>query len=91
MLGRALGTSLQKRPPGQACHVGQIRLSDWLKFEMLPSDWLGAKPTPCTTPTISEIYRKKSITLQRSARKNCFYLGSVCTASSRNTLALNIP
>ena len=39
----------QKYPPGQACHVGQIRLSDWLKFEMLRSDWLGPKPTPCTT------------------------------------------
>ena len=39
----------QKYPPGQACHVGQIRLSDWLKFEMLASDWSVPKPTPCTT------------------------------------------
>ena len=38
-----------KRPHGQPCHVGQIRLSDWLKFPMLQSDWLGAKPTPLTT------------------------------------------
>ena len=30
-------------------HVGQIRLSDWLKFEILPSDWSGLKPTPYTT------------------------------------------
>ena len=37
------------RPHGQTGHVGQIRLSDWLKFEILPSDWLRAKPTPCTT------------------------------------------
>ena len=49
MLGRALGTSPQKYPHGQACHVGQIRLSDWLKFEMLRSDWLPGKPTPFTT------------------------------------------
>ena len=49
MLGRALGTSPQKQPPGQAGHVGQIRLSDWLKFEMLRSDWSSAKPLPFTT------------------------------------------
>ena len=40
---------LQKRPHGQPCHVGQIRLSDWLKSQILRSDWSVAKPTPCTT------------------------------------------
>ena len=40
---------LQKRPHGQTGHVGQIRLSDWLKFPILPSDWLVTKPTPFTT------------------------------------------
>ena len=40
---------LQKRPHGQTGHVGQIRLSDWLKFRILPSDWFVAKPTPLTT------------------------------------------
>ena len=39
----------QKRPHGQPGHVGQIRRSDWLKFEMLQSDWLSAKPMPSTT------------------------------------------
>ena len=39
----------KNRPRGQTGHVGQIRLSDWLKFEMLASDWLPGKPTPFTT------------------------------------------
>ena len=39
----------KKRHHGQAGHVGQIRLSDWLKFEMLRSDWSGSKPTPYIT------------------------------------------
>ena len=39
----------QKYPPGQPCHVGQMRLSDWLKFSILRSDWLSAQPTPFTT------------------------------------------
>ena len=29
--------------------MGQIRLSDWLKFEILASDWSLAKPMPYTT------------------------------------------
>ena len=33
-------------PHGQACHVTQIRLSDWSKFEILPSDWLVPQPLP---------------------------------------------
>ena len=60
MLGRALGTSPPKKPPGQACHVGQIRLSDWLKFEMLRSDWSVTKPTPFTT-NVSERARMRSL------------------------------
>ena len=56
MLGRAhpspslLVPDLQKRPHSQTGHVGQIRLSDWLKFQILRSDWLGGKPMPLTTP-----------------------------------------
>ena len=49
MLGRALGTSPQNWPRGRAGHVTQIRLFDWSKFEMVRSDWSGAKPLPCTT------------------------------------------
>ena len=45
----ASNPDLQKRPHGQAGHVGQIRLSDWLKFPFLLSDWSVLKPTPCTT------------------------------------------
>ena len=44
----------KNRPRGRAGHVTQIRLSDWLKFEILPSDWSGLQPTPYTTnPFIS--------------------------------------
>ena len=43
---------LQNRPHGQNGHVGQIRLSDWLKFPMLRSDWSGAKPLPLTTRAV---------------------------------------
>ena len=51
---------LKKRPHGKAGHVGQIRLSDWLKFEILQSDWSGPKPTPCTTfMDFSQQYYKK--------------------------------
>ena len=39
----------KNRPRGRGGHVGQIRLSDWLKFEILASDWSGAKPGPYTT------------------------------------------
>ena len=39
----------KNRPRGRAGHVTQIRLSDWLKFEILPSDWSGLQPTPYTT------------------------------------------
>ena len=38
-LGPKLGPRPQKLPPGQNCHVTQIRLSDWSKFEILRSDW----------------------------------------------------
>ena len=40
-LGPTLGPRPPKYPPGQACHVTQIRLSDWSKFTILRSDWLG--------------------------------------------------
>ena len=49
MLGRAFGTSPQNWPRGQPGHVGQIPLSDWSKFQILCTDWSGAKPTHCTT------------------------------------------
>ena len=54
-----------KQPPGQAGHVGQIRLSDWLKFEMLASDWSVCKPTPYTTP----VFPRFTLYL---ARPECF-------------------
>ena len=40
MLGPKLGPRTQKYPPGQACHVTQIRLADWSKLAILRSDWL---------------------------------------------------
>ena len=40
---------LQKQMRGRAGHVGQMRLSDWSKFEILLSDWSVRRPTPCTT------------------------------------------
>ena len=62
------GPVTKNRPPGQTGHVGQIRLSDWLKFEILASDWSGLKPTPFTTSDITnassfsgKILRKKSM------------------------------
>ena len=39
----------KNRPHGQAGHVGQIRFSDWLKFQILPSDWSVCILTPYTT------------------------------------------
>ena len=35
-----LGPRCLKCPHGQKSHVTHIRLSDWLKFEILRSDWL---------------------------------------------------
>ena len=46
----------KNRPHDQAGHVGQIRLSDWLKFEILPSDWSVCILTPCTTIVKGQIY-----------------------------------
>ena len=37
---KKLGPRPPKKPPGQACHVTHIRLSDWSKFQILRSDWL---------------------------------------------------
>ena len=39
-LGPKLGPRPPKYPNGQACHVTQIRLSDWSKLPILRSDWL---------------------------------------------------
>ena len=55
MLGRALGTSPQNWPHGQPGHVGQMRLSDWSKFEMLRSDWSVLKPRTFTTRLAAKI------------------------------------
>ena len=46
---------VSKKPRSRAGHVGQIRLSDWSKFEILRSDWLLAKPTPFTTLISSKL------------------------------------
>ena len=59
----------KNRPRGQTGHVGQIRLSDWLKFEMLASDWLPGKPTPFTTKEIRRT-RRKALRARQDATTN---------------------